>query len=115
MNLDEQHLDFYRGERAVFDLAPVGIVGGFQAGDAVRFTAKRFLSTADNLAEIGVDASFVDADIFRVSIADTVTLEATFNTDEIVEMYYSAVWTRGSQEVVLRAGTVWVHPHARSG
>lgn len=114
MTFNPEHLDIYRGERAVFDFAPVGIPGGFESGDTLRFQGKRLLSTADGSAEIGVDGAFVEAQIFRVTIPDAATLAASFNTDEICELYYSAVWTRGTQEVVLRAGTLWVHPHARS-
>jgi hypothetical protein len=116
VTFDATHLDMYRGERAQFDIAPVGIPGGFLATDTVRFTAKRDLTTVDAAAEIGLDATFASVDIFRVIIPDTETLDPTFNTDDIVELYYSVVWIRGSSdETVLRAGALWVHPHARSG
>ena len=115
MTFEGQHLDIYRGERVVFDVAPVNITGGFLNTDTVRFTGKRDLSTADGSAEIGVDGQYISEQIFRVTIPDTATLAASFDTDEICEMYYSVVWTRGStNETVLRAGTLWVHPHARS-
>jgi len=116
MTFDATHLDLYRGERAIFDIAPVGIAGGFLGSDGVQFTAKRDLTTSDASAEVSVAGTFVDANIFRVTIPDTTTLGPTFDTDEIVEMYYSVVWTRAStNETVLRAGALWVHPHARSG
>lgn len=116
MGFDTVHLDIYRGEQAVFDVAPVAIAGGFLNTDTVRFTAKRDLSVVDASAEIGVDGTYISADIFRITIPDDPTLVASFNTDEIVEMYYSVVWKRSTtNETVLRAGSIWVHPHARSG
>ena len=115
MTFNAVHLDIYRGERAVFDVAPIAIAGGFLNTDSVQFTAKRDLTTADGSAEMSIAGQYVSANIFRITIADTVTLAAGFDTNEIVELYYSIVWTRGStNEVVLRAGSLWVHPHARS-
>ena len=115
MTFDATHLDIYRGEKAIFDVAPVAISGGFLNTDTVAFTAKRDLNTIDANADISVAGQYVSAQIFRITIPDTATLVASFDTDEIVELYYSVVWTRGStNETVLRAGTMWVHPHARS-